>query len=241
MNPAIDFPVFRVGRLPAWALGLSLASHLALLGGLFQQRLSVPVDLPPLAVSFRLPAAPAPAVERALLPPRVVAPAPAAPDADRSRTRRPSPAVLAAAGPASGETSRDAALVPAAAAPLPVEPGAAKPPALFAAAKPGGESADAAAMARYIQLLGELFAGQQQYPRLAAARGWQGEVRLRLQVARKGTIVAVHLVHSSGFDVLDQHAVQLVQNATLPPPPAVPSPSPDFLIEIPINYILKRS
>lgn len=241
MNPAIDFPVFRVGRLPAWALGLSLATHLALLGGPFLQQPSVPVDLPPLAISFRLPAAPAPAAERAPMPSRVVAPVPASPVADRPRARRASPAVLAVAGPAADVTPRDAALVPAAAPPLPVEPVAATPPALSAEAKPGVESSDAAAMARYIQLLGELFAGQQQYPRLAAVRGWEGEVRLRLQVARKGSIVAVHLVHSSGFDVLDRHAMQLVQNATLPPPPAVPSPNPDFLIEIPIHYVLKRS
>lgn len=96
-------------------------------------------------------------------------------------------------------------------------------------------------MARYVRLLGDLLAQQQQYPRLAVARGWEGEVRLRLQVARKGTIIAVHIVHSSGFDVLDQHAVQLVHNTTLPPPPAgqAHAGSPDFQIDIPIHYALR--
>ncbi len=68
------------------------------------------------------------------------------------------------------------------------------------------------------------------------------------QIARKGTIIAVHITHSSGFEVLDQHAVQLVQNATLPPFPAASfssaalnGGSPDFLIDIPIHYALKRS
>lgn len=236
MNPAIDFPVSAPGRLPAWAVGLSLAVHLALLAGPFLQRPTAVVDLPPLAVSFRLPAALAPAVAE-----RPHAPPPPEAASERSRPLHspapsPTPAVLALARPGS-----DSAPAAVAAKTSGVEPGEAAPlPARIAESAQAAEDPDAAAMARYVRLLGDLLARQQQYPRLAAARGWEGEVRLRLQVARKGTIIAVHIVHSSGFEVLDQHAVQLVQNAALPPPPANGG-STDFLIDIPIHYALKRS
>lgn len=243
MNAAIDRPVVAPGRLPAWALGLSLAVHLAVLAAPFLQRRTEAVDLPALAVSFRPPAVPA-AAARTPEPERIVPPAPPASAGERSRPPRPpvtlpAPAIPAVE-PATGERAAERAPVAVAATTPGAERNEATPAARPGEAAPAAENADAAAMARYVRLLGDLLARQQQYPRLAAARGWEGEVRLRLQVARKGTIIAVHIVHSSGFDVLDQHAVQLVQNAALPPPPANGG-SPDFLVDIPIHYALKRS
>lgn len=246
MTAAIDSPVASQHRLPAWAFGLSLAIHLAVLAGPFLQHQAEQKDLPPLAVSFRLPAGLAPAAERASELPRQVPPPPVAPP-----KALPKSALLAVSAP-----SAASAVTRVPATPTPVATSAAlaqtpaternevAPPARAPEANPLADAADQAAMARYVRLLGELLAGQQQYPRLAALRGWEGEVRLRLQVARKGAIIAVHIVHSSGFDVLDQHAVQLVHSATLPPPPAAQSvngASPDFMIDIPIHYSLKRS
>jgi len=249
MNPAIDFPTVATHRLPAWALGLSLALHLAVLAGPFLTRPAADKVLPPLAVNFRLPAtiaAPAPARIPQEAPPAaarktVVA---ARDKVPRVPTPLSKPAVLAVAGPAPGIAAASAA-IPVVAPTVPSSEAAPPPRAAETSPPP---ATDAAAMARYIRLLGDLLAQQQQYPRLAAMRGWEGEVRLRLQMARKGTIIAVRIVHSSGFEVLDQHAVQLVQNATLPPPPAASLPnaspeggSPDFQIDIPIHYSLKRS
>jgi protein TonB len=246
VNPAIDFPLPASHRLPAWALGLSLAVHLALLVGPVMERQSV-TELPPLRVSFRLPVMLAPvAAERPPVEPRIVPAKPVvaaqSPVRERQTVTAPVPAVLAVARPAN---ATDSALLVAPSAVASTTPAAERSEAApVAHPVPATESADAAAMARYIRLLGDLLAEQQQYPRLAAARGWEGEVRLRLQVARKGTIIAVHIVHSSGFDVLDQHAMQLVHGTTLPPPPAAQSSSgsnPDFTIDIPIHYALKRS
>jgi len=255
MNSAIDLPFSATHRLPAWALGLSLAVHLAVLAGPLLPRQAPVADLPPLVVNFRLPAVLAPAATDNAPPARIVPPPSVAVRATATE-RKPAPvarpALLAVAGPASAASALSVPAVPAPTTPLAVAPVAERseiaPTARIAEASAPAEPIDPAAMARYIRLLGDLLAQQQQYPRLAAARGWEGEVRLRVQVARKGAIIAVHVVHSSGFDVLDQHAVHLVESATLPPPPAAPSPnsslngaSPDLLIDIPIHYTLKRS
>jgi protein TonB len=245
MTPAINCPVptsgFSVARLPAWALGLSLAVHLAILAGPFVQHQAEKIDLPPLVVNFRMPAALAPAsTARVSESSPLAAPTPTPAAGSTPRARQPATAVSSVAAAAS-EVTASATLPPVA------ERSDVAPQVRTPESSPLGESADPAAMARYIRLLGELLAQQQQYPRQAALRGWEGEVKLRLQVARKGNIVAVHVLHSSGFEVLDQHAVQLVQGATLPPPPAAwfsnaPSTavSPDFLIDIPIHYALKK-
>ena len=248
MNTGIAISISAAHRLPAWALGFSLAAHVAVLFGPVLQRQAMRSDLPPLAVSFRLPAVLAPLP---VDPARVAARF--APSAPPAVTRAPLPGsavpsvaqadkVPAAALPAISPETLAVFPASSSAAPpvLATERGAALPAAPVDETGAPAEAADAAAIARYTRLLGDLLARQRQYPRLAAARGWEGEVLLRLQVARKGAIVAVHVVHSSGFDVLDQHAVQLVHGTPLPPPPGSDA-SPDFQIDIPIHYALRRS
>lgn len=96
-------------------------------------------------------------------------------------------------------------------------------------------------LAAYRQRLSDIFAGQQQYPRVAALRGWEGEVRLHLRVARKGNLVAVRLDHSSGFAVLDQHALAMLEQlASLPPLPEGLEAS-EIQVVVPVNYKLKKS
>ena len=96
-------------------------------------------------------------------------------------------------------------------------------------------------LAAYRQRLTEIFASQQQYPRIAALRGWEGEVRLRLRVARKGNLVAFQLDQSSGFDVLDEHALAIIEQlAKLPPLPEGLEAS-EIQVVVPINYKLKKT
>lgn len=97
------------------------------------------------------------------------------------------------------------------------------------------------ALAAYRQRLTALLAGQQEYPRVAAMRGWEGEVRLRLRVARKGNLLGVQLDHSSGFDVLDRHALAMLEALnSLPPLPEALEVS-EILVVVPITYKLKKS
>lgn len=136
------------------------------------------------------------------------------------------PATLEAAGPT---TVAPVPEVPAIVAPAVAEP-----------------AADAARLVdNYGQRLSELFSRRQQYPRLAALRGWEGEVRVRLSVARQGSLTAVKLERSSGYEVLDRHALAMIEEiGRLPPPPAELAQSAQFSgdvqVVVPIHYKLRK-
>lgn len=232
-------------RLPAihrklWViLGLSVLLHATLFVLTSWQRKNGPISLPPILASIRLIAASESGP--------VVAPAPALASVpqkarqEASRTERPAPRMTQTAGPApvsAPEASPSLAaasdsIAPAATAPV-VE--AVRPAPAIAPQRPQSEVLDG-----YRQRLGELFARHQEYPRVAAMRGWEGEVRLRLKVARKGNLIGVTLDRSSGFDVLDRHALAMLEAlATLPPLPEALD-SNEIQVVVPINYKLKKS
>lgn len=96
-------------------------------------------------------------------------------------------------------------------------------------------------LGRYAQQLSRLLASHQEYPRLAAQRGWEGEVRLRLKVARQGNLLSVQVDRSSGHDILDQHALQLVDLASGLPPLPDGLEGSEILVIVPVNYRLKKS
>ncbi|HJW03984.1 MAG TPA: energy transducer TonB [Azospira sp.] len=242
--------------LPSKPLLLSLAAHAAallLLPGL--QRAAENSALPPLSVILR------PAAGAMAPPPQAttqatalaLAPAPAAPERrPRPVEHAPAPILAAAtpsrsvipASPASpANSSSQPSTGPRQEAPAPAASASATNPAPATNAS-NTASATAApvpsalALEDYGRSLSSLLARQQQYPRLAALRGWEGEVRLRLKVARKGSLVAVQVERSSGYEVLDQQALQLVQGATLPLPPESLGDR-EFQIVVPVNYRLQ--
>jgi protein TonB len=206
-----------------WTLvGLSVLLHGALFAGIAWQRKPLPEALPPLLASIRLLAAPHSEPVRAAAP--VAQPAVAFPQKARQPVavaeRRSSPHVVKAAEPAKAPAQS----TPSTATAEVASPAMAAPPALSAAAPAGNaESArqarpQADVLAAYRQHLTALFARGYEYPRIAALRGWEGEVRLRLKVARKGNLLGISLDRSSGFDVLDQHAqAMLAGYGDLPP------------------------
>jgi protein TonB len=104
-----------------------------------------------------------------------------------------------------------------------------------------GERLSVDLLAAYRQRLTEIFARQQVYPRLAALRGWEGEVRLRLKVARKGNLLGVVLDRSSGFEVLDEHALAMLASLGGLPPLPDALDSHEIQIVVPINYRLQKT
>jgi len=220
-------------------LGLSLLLHGALFVATAWQRQPAMPALPPIVATLRLIAPPESG------PPAAVAPAPAAvvPEKVRQpiqpRENRSSPRVLAAAGPATAPvTVASEAALPATAAPTP----AAAAPAPAVPAAPAIQAVPSAdLLAAYRQRLTDLLAGQREYPRIAALRGWEGEVRLRLRVARKGNLVGVVLDRSSGFEVLDQHALAMLAGlGNLPPLPEGLDGS-ELQIVVPVSYKLNKT
>lgn len=261
---ALTAPAGAPPRLFAVALGLSLALHGAVLL-LPRATHGAPPDQPPLQVTLYLdtatpapapqhspqspspatapmatpPAPPAPSTRHRPLPaaPRAEAPRPLAVPAQTATLPAPTvPALQADAGPAGAKAASGAAE-----ASTTPSTAAAQGPAPAREAAATGDN-DPNALARYGRALSSLLERQQHYPRLAAMRGWEGEARLQLSIARKGTIVAIQIAHSSGFDVLDRSALELVQQlpeALLPPVPAALRER-EFQIVVPILYQLRK-
>lgn len=245
------------------------AAPLLLLPGIVRQAQAPdPSPLPPLTATLRmLPAArpdPLPvaslpadrvpqAVQAAPVAPR---PAPARPAARQPEPERKAPPLLSAPRTETASLREvappPAAVVPAIVAAAPPQPSFPATPPSPAVAAPGSDAAalaapspaapsarDSLALDDYGKAISDLLARQQQYPRLAALRGWEGEVRLRLRVARKGSLVAVQVVRSSGHEVLDQHALQLIQGAPLPTPPDNLGDR-EIQVVVPIHYRLHK-
>lgn len=122
--------------------------------------------------------------------------------------------------------------------PAPAPSVAVVPPALVHPAV--DEAPDPALLERYGRSLSSLFARQQQYPRLAALRGWEGEVQLRVTIARKGNIIATQIVRSSGFEVLDQNAIQLVSSSGPLPRPPDALQNKELQIIVPVLFKLEK-
>lgn len=237
----------RERRIAGAALGLSLAVHLALLGLVPDWRPAAPpaepiiqaILLPPQAAPAPPPPPQAPRVAAApKLAPAAPAPAPRIQPAPRLARPDAAPAAATASPPAptasSPSVAAEVAETPAPAAPVAtVRPGPAPAAPVEAAA-----TLDPALLARYGQTLSDLLARQQRYPRLAQTRGWEGDVVLKLVIARKGNLVAARVVRSSGHAVLDEHALALVSEVQ--PFPALPGQSADDDLEVtvPVHYQL---
>ena len=75
------------------------------------------------------------------------------------------------------------------------------------------------------------------YPMIAKIRGWQGEVILRVKVNESGISDAVEIERSSGFDALDESAVEAVKQWVFTPAKYGEEPIASAVI-IPIVFTL---
>ncbi|WP_374261253.1 energy transducer TonB, partial [Zoogloea sp.] len=112
--------------------------------------------------------------------------------------------------------------------------------ALAPSAPAADEAPDPAQLERYGRSLSSALARQQNYPRLAALRGWEGEVQLRVTIARKGNVIATQVVRSSGFEILDQNAVQLIAAAGPLPRPPESLQNREIQVIVPVHYKLEK-
>lgn len=261
--PATAWP--RPAALPRplkLAIGLSVGLHLALLAQHGWKPEHAAEQPPPLQVMLRAPqpAAEAPPPARpAVAVPVEAPPVPRVPPPVATQAPKPTPVLTRPARPdappapviRAPEPVVQATPTAAAASPVVVDspprpPVPAASPASVAArveAAPvvaADEPPDPALLERYGRSLSSLFSRHQQYPRLAAMRGWEGEVQLRITIARKGNIVATQVIRSSGFEVLDQNAVQLVTGTGALPRPPEALQNKEIQIVVPVLFKLDK-
>lgn len=74
-------------------------------------------------------------------------------------------------------------------------------------------------------------------PRLARQRGWQGTTLVRFRIV-DGRLDGMQIVVSSGYDILDEQALRIVQETALPPWPGALR-GHTLALEVPISFTLK--
>lgn len=195
-----------------------------------------PSELPPLVATLRAanPVPPTPSEPLAETMP-VAVPQKVRPQATKPESRL-TPVITSSAGPA-GYVAQAPVVAPVAATEV-----QSAPPAVAAVVAPPVAAAPSQEdlLANYRRRLTELLARQQEYPRVAAMRGWEGEVRVRVRVARKGSLLGVSLDHSSGYEILDKHAIAMLEG--LGGLPALPEEfgSSELQVVVPVSYSLRK-
>ena len=121
-------------------------------------------------------------------------------------------------------TSSAASTAPVTAA---VAPPVAQPPA----ARPAPDPA-------YTNTLLTWLDRHKEYPWTARRRGVQGRVVLRLAVARSGAITEARVESSSGAEILDEAAIEMVQRANPVPPLPASFPGDRAEFRVPVEFAL---
>lgn len=212
--PFLDRPRLSVKQSPiVWAVLASVVVHGVALGWLPGLHQAQEMMAKPLRVLL-----PAPVVEPVAVPP----PPTSLRQVQRAEAPAPTP-VLTRSAPAPAADAPTIAQAPVAvpvALPEPVAAAAVPQPVPVA---PVARQAafDPAALAAYGRNIAGAVAAHQRYPRLAQMRQWQGTALLQLELALDGQLQSVRVLSSSGHEILDRQAIDMVRAAVpLPPLPA---------------------
>lgn len=249
-----------------YALLLSIALHGALLFGFnaFHEPASQPAAPGPIVARLAqpaAPAAPAPAPQPELTAPQgpepethekrqaretpaaAVKPSPAAKPRPLAKPATKAPATVpqpsAALPEAEAQTSPSGAATGTAPAAAPSGPAVARVEPSPGPASPSAETFDAGSLAQYRLQLISAARKYKRYPRVAMDNNWEGDVVVRMAIGANGMISALSVKSSSGYDVLDQQALEMFKRAKplVQIPPALRGRQ--FSIELRAIYSLK--
>ena len=91
----------------------------------------------------------------------------------------------------------------------------------------------------YSSLLAAAIAKYKQYPKIAQMRGWQGLIIIELQLNPQGGVIYSQIKKSSGYDVLDQEALEMIKRAAPFPQPPEALRNKNFTVLVPISFKLE--
>lgn len=78
-----------------------------------------------------------------------------------------------------------------------------------------------------------------QYPKIAQMRGWQGEATVELLLDGSGKLKSKKIIQTSGHEVLDKQALEMVERAAPYPTPPEALRGSNFTIIVPIPFKLE--
>lgn len=95
------------------------------------------------------------------------------------------------------------------------------------------------ARSRYGNSLWGAISKHKKYPKIAAMRNWQGEAVVELELDGNGKLKSKKIVQSSGHEVLDKQALEMVEKALPFPPPPEALRGTNFTITVPVPFKLE--
>ena len=117
-----------------------------------------------------------------------------------------------------------------------------EPPILLKSDKITGKpGADRVAVNKFIDLLSKHIAKFQRYPRHAQRRGWQGKVVLEIKLTGSGVLIEKKINISSGFKVLDNESLSMIDRALPLPLPLGVLKEKIITMYVPIRFTLNKS
>jgi len=232
----ISQPLFNCENALTWALFISIGLHLIAAIGIPNISFQEPVKPIELVIDLappkpEPPAPPTPVKPPELVKPKVVPPPQANPTPQlivkpvNTPTPISEPPPVIAAAPKAEVTPTFVAPAPVVAKP--------EPP------KPTVNQADLdSARNQYGGALSREIAKHINYPGIAKMRGWQGVVEIDFQLDGNGKILSQKIRTSSGFEVLDKQALEMVKKSNFPTPPEVLK-SNAFNVTVPVSFRLE--
>jgi protein TonB len=205
-------------------------------------RLAPPAAPPPSSVPPRPEPPPAIEAPRAKPEPPTPASRPAVRHAPVAKPRplpvpQPKPAPASRAADPEPTASPAIADAPPAAPVAPSGPSATRSDAQATA--PAAPAPDTGPVNKYRDDLIAMARRYKRYPRVAIDNNWEGRVVVQMVVGANGMIASLRVTSSSGHDVLDKQALDMIRKTKplVPIPPAMRGR--EFPVEIPVNYNLK--
>jgi len=229
-------------RTLEYALAASLVLHLALFMAFPAVHFATlqPASTQPPLVARLEPAQPAPAAA----PPAPVAASPA-PKPSAQPVHKPHAKPVVRAKPATKAPPPPALPPPEPVAAAPELPPAAPAEPLASVAPQGAAPAPVAAppseatLAQYRLAVIEAARRYKHYPRVALDNNWQGRAEVRMAIGTDGAIAELSVRASSGHEILDREALDMIRKAT----PLTPIPESlrgtTFTLDIPVVFSLE--
>jgi protein TonB len=163
----------------------------------------------------------------------------ATPEPSAPRVQETAPQQPAAPSTPTTAAAPPAPAIPAAAPAAPAPQQQATAPASSGQAARPSENPDAGNLDQYRLALIGVARKYKRYPAQAMEKGWTGKVEVRLVIGSNGMIQSALVKTSSGYEILDNQALDMVKKAK----PLTPIPAAlrgkEFIVDIPVIFDLQ--